>query len=112
MKYKAIFFDRDNTLTFNNPEKEKQRGEMIEIWSGKTFTFSYDKMNELFMLASEGRKPWYRNVDDEREFSKRYYYHMLVGEGVTEDLKIGRCCCLMNCGAIMTSYYSPKLLRF
>lgn len=87
MKYKAIFFDRDNTLTYNNPEKEKQRSDLIESWSGKTFTFSYEKMVELFQLASEGRKPWYRNVDDEREFSKRYYYHMLVGEGVIEDLK-------------------------
>lgn len=43
-------------------------------------------MMELFRLASEGKTPWYRNVDDERAFSKRYYHHMLAGEGITESL--------------------------
>jgi HAD superfamily hydrolase (TIGR01509 family) len=87
MKYKAMFFDRDNTLTYFNPEKEKQRNEMILLWSGKPFDLPYEKMMELFKLASEGRIPWYKNVDDEREFFKRYYYHLLVGEGVNEDLE-------------------------
>ena len=87
MKYKAIFFDRDGTLTYNNPDKEKRRNEMIESWSGIKFDLPYDKMISLFDLASEGKKPWYKNVDDEREFFKRYYFHLLVGEGVTEDLE-------------------------
>lgn len=43
-------------------------------------------MMHLFGLASEGRSPWYRNLDDEREFNKRYYRHLLIGEGVTEDI--------------------------
>jgi len=87
MKYKAIFFDRDNTLTYFNPEKEKQRNEMIEAWSGKLFDLPYEKMIELFKLSSEGKQPWYKNVDDERAFFKRYYYHLLVGESVSEDLE-------------------------
>lgn len=87
MKYKAIFFDRDGTLTYFNPEKKEWRQNIIESWSGKSFELPYEKMIELFELASEGKKPWYKNVEDEREFFKHYYYHLLVGEGVTEDLK-------------------------
>ena len=86
MKYKAIFFDRDGTLTYFNHEKEIWRDKTISQWSGKPFELSYDKMMHLFELASEGRSPWYRNLDDEREFNKRYYRHLLIGEGVTEDI--------------------------
>jgi putative hydrolase of the HAD superfamily len=87
MKYKAIFFDRDGTLTYFNPEKKKWRDDIIRQWSGKDFNISYEKMTDLFEKASENRIPWYKNVDDEREFSKRYYYHLLIGEGVKEDLE-------------------------
>ncbi|MCL2773433.1 MAG: HAD-IA family hydrolase [Oscillospiraceae bacterium] len=86
MKYKAIFFDRDGTLTYSNPEKSKWRDEIIEAWSGKTLDLPYEKIMNRMGLASEGKTPWYKNFDDEREFFKRYYYHLLVGEGVTEDL--------------------------
>ena len=86
VKYKAIFFDRDGTLTYFNPEKEKLRDEMILSWSGKPFELPYEKMMQLFRLASEGRKPWYKNLNDEREFFKRYYKQLLIGEGVTKDV--------------------------
>ena len=86
MKYKAIFFDRDGTLTYFNPEKEKLRDEMISEWSEKPFELPYDKMMRLFSLASEGKKPWYKKLDDEREFWGRYYRYVLIGEGVTEDV--------------------------
>ena len=86
-KYKAIFFDRDGTLTYFTAEKEAWRDKQISSWSGKPFELNYDKMMSLFNLASEGRKPWYKTLDDEREFFKRYYYHLLVGEGVTEDVE-------------------------
>lgn len=85
-KYKAVFFDRDETLTYFNPEKEAWRDEIISSWSGKLFELPYDKMMELFLLASEGRKPWYKTLDDERAFWGRFYRHMLIGEGVTEAL--------------------------
>lgn len=86
MKYKAIFFDRDGTLTYFNPQKEAWRNKMIASWSGQPFDLSYDKMMNLFLLSAEGRKPWYKNLDDEREFFKRYYCNLLICEGVTEDL--------------------------
>ena len=87
MKYKAIFFDRDGTLTYFCHEKERWRDQMISRWSGIPFELSYDKMMNLFHLASEGKTPWYKTVDDEREFFKRYYRYLLIGEGVEEDLK-------------------------
>lgn len=87
MNYKAIFFDRDGTLTYFTTEKEAWRDKTISEWSGKPFELSYEKMMDLFHLASEGRKPWYKTLDDERAFFKRYYYHLLIREGVTEDVQ-------------------------
>ncbi len=86
MKYKAIFFDRDGTLTYFNPEKEAWRNKIVASWSGKPFDLSYDKMMNLFALSAEGRNPWYKNLDNEREFNKRYYRNLLISEGVTENL--------------------------
>ena len=94
-KHKAIFFDRDGTLTYFTTEKEMWRDKQISSWSGKPFELDYDKMMSLFSLASEGRKPWYKTLDDEREFFKRYYYHLLIGEGVTEAVE-EKADCLLN----------------
>ncbi|MFR1518889.1 MAG: HAD family hydrolase [Clostridia bacterium] len=86
MKYKAIFFDRDGTLTYFNPEKEAWRDTIISQWSGKPFELPHDKMMKLFGFAAEGRSPWYKTLDDEGEFFKRYYRHLLIGEGVQDEL--------------------------
>ncbi len=86
MRYKAIFFDRDNTLTYFNKEKEKWRDNIISEWSGHPLSLPYDKMMSLFRLAGEGRDVWYKDVDDEREFFKRYYKHLLINEGVKTDV--------------------------
>ncbi|MCI8600038.1 MAG: HAD family hydrolase [Oscillospiraceae bacterium] len=87
MKYKAIFFDRDGTLTCPDKNKKDWRNQLISDWSGHPFEEpSYDRMMALFELASEGRKPWYRDIDDERGFFRRYYRHLLEAEGVWEDL--------------------------
>ena len=94
-KFKAIFFDRDGTLTYFTAEKEAWRDRQISSWSGKPFELDYDKMMSLFHLASEGRKPWYKTFQDEREFFRRYYYHLLVGEGVTEKVE-EKSDCLLN----------------
>lgn len=88
MKYKAIFFDRDGTLTYFDKEKEIWRDQIISRWSGKPFELPYDKMMKLFNLASQGKKPWYKTVDDEREFFKRFYRQLLINEGVKEDIDV------------------------
>lgn len=87
MNYKAIFFDRDGTLTYFTTEKEEWRDNQISSWSGKPFELPYEKMMDLFNLASEGRKPWYKTLQDEQEFFKRYYYNLLTGEGVSENIE-------------------------
>lgn len=87
MKYKAIFFDRDNTLTYFTQEKELWRDKMISEWSGKPFELPYEKMMKLFELAAEERKPWYKTLEDERAFFQRYYKHLLIGEGVKENIE-------------------------
>ena len=87
MRFKAVFFDRDNTLTYYNPEKVKWQYEIVSSWSGKPLDLPYDKMMKLFAQAAEGRKPWYRNVEDERAFFRRYYQYLLIGEGVEEKIE-------------------------
>ncbi len=87
MKYKAIFFDRDGTLTYFNKQKEDWRDRIISEWSGKSFQLPYEKMMNLFKLASEGKKPWYKTLDDERDFFKRFYRHLLIGEGIEHDIE-------------------------
>ena len=85
MKYRAVFFDRDNTLTYFNPEKETWRNRTVSSWSGKPFELPYEKMMALFSRASEGKKPWYRNLEDEKAFFRRYYRYLLIGEGVEDN---------------------------
>ncbi len=86
MNYKAIFFDQDGTLTYFDKKKELWRDNIISEWSEKPFALPYDKMMKLFELSSEGRTPWYRTVDDEREFFKRFYKYLLIGEGIKENI--------------------------
>lgn len=87
MKYKAIFFDRDNTLTYFVKKKEDWQNRMISEWSGKPFELSYDKMMALFELASEGKKPWYETIEDEQRFFERFYKYLLIEEGVKDDIE-------------------------
>lgn len=87
MKYKAIFFDRDGTLTYFTQEKKAWRDRQISEWSGKPFELPYEKMMKLFHLASEGKTPWYKTLEDERVFFKRYYKCLLIEEGIVEDVE-------------------------
>ena len=87
MRYRAVCFDRDNTLTYYNPEKADWLNRVVSSWSGKPLDLPYEKMMNLFGQAAEGRKPWYRNLEDERAFFRRYYRYLLIGEGVENDLE-------------------------
>ena len=87
MKYKAIFFDRDGTLTYYVQEKINWRDRLIEEWSGKPFELPYDKMTMLFNKAKENRPYKYKNLEDEKEFFQRYYKYLLIEEGVTEKVE-------------------------
>ena len=65
----------DGTLTYFDKNKEDWRNRMISEWSGKSFE-----------LASEGKNPRYKTVDDEREFFKRFYRHLLIEEEIKEEI--------------------------
>ncbi len=86
MRFRYVFFDRDGTLTYYDREKEAWRDGMIARWGGTPFETDYATMMELFAIASEGRKPWYRNVEDEKGFFRRYYRAVLERAGVRENL--------------------------
>ena len=86
MKYKAIFFDRDNTLTYFNKNKVDWCNRMISEWSGKPFEFSYEKMVVFFDLINEGRKSSYKTIEDEQRIFIQFYKYILIEEGVKEDI--------------------------
>ncbi len=50
-EYKAIFLDRDNTITRFNPEKRKLLSNQIMKWSGKEYGITYDEMMHLLNKA-------------------------------------------------------------
>ena len=86
MEYQAIFFDRDNTLTYGNPEKTKWRDDIIRSWTNKEFIMNYQKMMKIFDKAKYP-KNGIKTLEEERKFWKRYYYELLIDEGVQEDLQ-------------------------
>jgi HAD superfamily hydrolase (TIGR01509 family) len=86
MAYKAVFFDRDGTLTYNDPKVKEKTDNLIKSWGGKPFPIVYDKMMELFEAASEGKKPWYKDVNDEIAFFQRYYALMLKEFGLSDHI--------------------------
>ncbi len=86
MKYKAIFFDRDNTMTTANPEKVKWRNEIIKSWSGKDYDVDYNKMMELFDRAGYP-KTGLKSVEEEIIFFKKYYEELLKEHGIKDNLE-------------------------
>ncbi|WP_353955503.1 HAD family hydrolase [uncultured Clostridium sp.] len=79
--------NRDNTLTYSNPEKIKWRNEIIESWSGKKFQIDYNRTMKLFHIANY-RNDGFKTIEEEIEFWRRYYYQLLKSEGITEKLEI------------------------
>ena len=86
MGYKAVFFDRDGTLTHGDPKVREQVNDLIKGWGGNPFPIPYDRMIALFEQAAEGQRPWYRNVEDEIGFFNRYNALALLEYGVSEHL--------------------------
>lgn len=87
MKYRAVFFDRDNTLLHKDPALEKEWMGKIARWSGKEPPkLSYEQMMALFARAGypqDGLK----SVESEIAFWKRYYYELLLENGVEGQLE-------------------------
>jgi len=86
MKYKAIFFDRDGTLTYPNEKKIEWYRETVEKWPNKKFELDYEKMMRLFDAAGYP-KEGLKSIDEEKRFWKRYYEELLKGEGIKDGVE-------------------------
>ena len=75
-KIKAVFFDRDNTITYFNPEKKEFLSNFIYERTGNEYKLSYDEMMNLFDLAGYP-KEGLKSIDEEVCFWKRYYIQLL-----------------------------------
>ena len=83
MQYKAVFFDRDQTLTCLNQHTKRWVKQQMEAWSGKKYQMDYDRMMYLYELA-EYPEAGLISVEEEIEFWHRYYSCLLREEGITE----------------------------
>jgi len=86
MHYKAVFFDRDGTLTYANPEKIQWRDAAIQEWSGGKFSIDYEKTMDLFARAGYPEHGL-KSIEEEKCFFLRYYEELLLGEGVTNRIR-------------------------
>ena len=78
-KYKAVFFDWDNTLTCNSEETYKKYCEIEESLSKKKFIITKDKMFNIFdKIKAKGYNA--NTYENEVLFYKEYYKQLLIDE--------------------------------
>lgn len=89
MKYKAIFFDRDGTITQNDPEWENLRKNKIEEWSGKQFDDSYDFFMRIYHKVMSGGFSFapYKTVEQEMQFFNQWFIYLFNEIGITEKIQ-------------------------
>jgi putative hydrolase of the HAD superfamily len=76
---KAVFFDRDNTLTCKNEDAYKKYYELVESISHKPFEMDRKRMFEVFAkIKARGFNT--NTYDNEVEFYKEYYKQVLIEE--------------------------------
>jgi HAD superfamily hydrolase (TIGR01549 family) len=88
MKYKAIFFDRDGTLTRNAPDWERLRNEKISEWSGQPLVFSQELFDRIFQKVFKGGYSYvpYKNVEQELQFFTQWYKELFAELGITQNV--------------------------
>lgn len=88
MKYKAIFFDRDGTLTMNDPGWEQLRNEMLNKWSGQPFVFTQELFDRIFQKVMKGGYSFvpYKNVEQELQFFTQWYKELFLELKITENI--------------------------
>lgn len=89
MKFKAIFFDRDGTLTFNDPEWEELRKNKLEEWSGKPFDTSYEFFMKIFQKVMSGGFHFapYKSIEQEMLFFRQWFLFAFEDIGITEKVQ-------------------------
>lgn len=88
MKYKAIFFDRDGTLAFTDPEKLILRDKLISKWSGKPFSLSYDEFMEIYNKTKAKNFPFAKQKTSQevRMFFKEWFKILFEHVGIHEKI--------------------------
>lgn len=78
-KIKAVFFDRDNTLTYKNPKAYENFFKMVESISGKSFVLDNKKMFATFdQIKAKGYNT--NTLENEIEFYRQYYKQIVQNE--------------------------------
>ncbi|MGE5653109.1 MAG: HAD family hydrolase [Bacillota bacterium] len=97
MSYKAIFFDRDGTLTMNDRSWTVLRDQKLSEWSGRPFVFSQELFERHFARVRHGGFPFapYKSVEDELLFFAQWYRSLFSELGITENVE-GRVDTLMQ----------------
>ncbi len=84
MKIKAVYFDRDNTLTKKNLELNEKLKNKIESITHKDYIMNNDKMFNIFkIIKSKGYNC--KTYENEVAFYKEYYKELLRVEGLTNE---------------------------
>ncbi|MBU1144571.1 MAG: HAD family hydrolase [Firmicutes bacterium] len=88
-EFKAIFFDRDNTLTKNNPEMDLELHRRYKELSKVDLNIPYKRFIKFFNKVMEQDKPYipYKTIEDELLFFIDFYELLLIDDGVTEDVR-------------------------
>lgn len=86
MRFRAVFFDRDNTLLHSDPALREARNAKIAAWGGKCEALTYEQSMELFDRAGYPEKGL-TSVEEEIAFWRRYWLELLAWAGVTELLE-------------------------
>jgi len=87
--YKAIFFDRDGTLTKNDPDMDKELHRRYNEITGVELDLPYERFIKFFNKALEQNKPYipYKTLEDEILFFTDFYELLLIDDGVEENIK-------------------------
>lgn len=85
-KYKAIFFDRDGTITYYDEAAVSFRNEKIEEWSGHAFFLPYEKFIDVFnrTKAIDFPAAHHTTMAEEKLFFKEFFKLLFEVEGIKE----------------------------
>ncbi|MDD5293534.1 MAG: hypothetical protein PHW40_04395 [Candidatus Izemoplasmatales bacterium] len=83
MKYKAIFFDRDGTLTMNDPNMDIELHRRYKELTGIELNLPYERFIKYFKQAQQEEKPYisYKTIEDEALFFTDFY-ELFLGTGL------------------------------
>ncbi|MDR1972380.1 MAG: HAD family hydrolase [Treponema sp.] len=86
--YRAIFFDRDETLTYNDQSDINIRDQKIKEWSGHPFVLTYEKFIDTFKRTKMLRESFknIKSLEEEKIFFSEFIKLLLINEGITEKI--------------------------